>query len=91
MTNTNRNDVRRRVSDSIDELRRVRDQMRLEIHLARMEAKERWKTLEPRLHRAERFAKDVSQVSRRAMGEISSKLRDLRASLLDETRRENRN
>ncbi len=89
MTSTDTNNVRRRLSDSFDELRRMRDQMRLEIHLARMDAKERWKTLEPRLHRAERFAKDVSQVSRKAMGEISSKLRDLRASL-DELRRENR-
>ena len=86
---TSTNDVRRRLADSIDELRRMRDQLRLELHLARMEAKERWRDLEPRLHHAERFARDVSQVSRRAMGEISGKIRDLRASL-DETRRENR-
>ncbi len=89
MTNTNKGNTRRRLSDSIDELRRMRDEMRLEIHLARMEAKQRWKTFEPRLHQAERFAKDVTQVSRRAMGEISGKLRDLRASL-DDLRREHR-
>ncbi len=85
----NGTNVRRRLSDSFDELRRRRDQLRLEIHLARMEAKERWRTFEPRLHEAERFAKDVTQVSRRAMGEISGKLRDLRVSL-DDLRRENR-
>ncbi len=82
-------DVRKRLSDSIDELRRMRDEFRLEIHLARMEAKERWRDFEPQLHEAERFARDVSQVSRRAVDEISGKLRDLRTSL-DELRRENR-
>lgn len=34
-------------------LKQLRDEIRLEIHLASMEAKEAWKNLEPRIHGAE--------------------------------------
>ena len=47
-----RNEVR-----AIEKLRAMRDQIRLEVHLGGMEAKDRWVELEKRIHAAEHGAK----------------------------------
>jgi len=63
-------------------LRTLRDEVRVQIHLSGMEAKDAWHKLEPSLEAAlERAAKGVSDGSHTALAELTEahrKLRDLR-------------
>lgn len=43
-----------RVDHDLEELQRLRDEIRLKIHLAGMDAKSTWKELEPRVDKLER-------------------------------------
>ena len=65
------------------ELRRIADELELKIHLASMDARERWQTLKPRLAEVE---KNLARVGERAtkvvqdevtaIGKALNKLRD---------------
>jgi hypothetical protein len=71
-----------------DDVRRARDQLKLELHLAGMEAKEQWEKLQPKLVELEKsfeagahkagtaMADEVSALGatlKRLLGEITSK------------------
>jgi hypothetical protein len=60
------------------ELKTKRDELRVKLHLAEMDAKETWEKLVPRLHELERR---VCQAGDRATTEIGGALERLRASL----------
>lgn len=47
-------DVRKQFDHDLAELKKMRDEIRVKLHLAGMEVKERWKQLEPRLEEIER-------------------------------------
>ena len=47
-------DVRKQFEHDLAELKKMRDEIRVKLHLAGMEVKERWKQLEPRLEEIER-------------------------------------
>lgn len=47
-------DVRKQFDHDLGELKKLRDEIRVKLHLAGMEVKERWKQLEPRLEEIER-------------------------------------
>jgi hypothetical protein len=47
--------------ETIDELERLRDEIRVNAHLAAMDAKDRWHELEPQLEKAEHAAREVLQ------------------------------
>ena len=65
-----------------DELRALRDEIRLELHLAGMEAKEAWKRLEPRIRDAEgKVERSVSSATHAALRELTESVREFRASL----------
>ena len=72
------NDTERKqnMNDGLQRLKTLRDEIRLEIHLAGMEAKERWKELEPKVHDAERLAGE-------AIDELVVRVRALRDTLTD--------
>ena len=62
-------------------LRALRDELRVQIHLGRLEAKDEWRRLEPRLESVlEQAAKDVSEASRTAVKELTDAARKLRES-----------
>ncbi len=71
--------------DTLLRLRQMRDEIRLEVHLAGMEAKSRWEQLEPMIDRTERLAEDVSGVSRRALYEIMERVGHFRDSIRRES------
>ncbi|MBL8718520.1 MAG: hypothetical protein JNL79_21245 [Myxococcales bacterium] len=80
MTDTHR--LKETLHDGLSELQRLRDEVRLEIHLAGMEAKERWWTLEPKILDAEqRFAREVNEVSRAALERLIGQVRTLRDTM----------
>jgi chromosome segregation ATPase len=47
-------DVRKQFDHDLAELKKMRDEIRVKLHLAGMEVKERWKQLEPKLEEIER-------------------------------------
>jgi hypothetical protein len=47
-------DPNKPAAPSWDDVRRLADELRLKVHLAGMEFKERWKELEPQVHALER-------------------------------------
>ncbi len=79
--------ARRQMQERFDRLRSLRDEVRLELHLAGMEAKDLWQRLEPALDDAKRLADDVTEPSRLAMEELIEKVEKFRRTI---ARRENR-
>lgn len=74
-------DLKHQIQRALDELIRLRDEVRLELHLASMEAKEKWDEIEPRILDAEAMAKDISAATRRAIQEVIDSVRRFRESL----------
>lgn len=66
------------IRDGLENLRRLRDEIRLDIHLAGMEARERWQKLEPLVFDAERLAGEVGDAARRAVDELAEHFRTFR-------------
>ena len=50
-----------RLRETLDELERLRDEIKVNAHLAAMDAKDKWHELEPQLERAENVAKEALQ------------------------------
>ncbi len=77
----NERQMRDWMKENLGRLKTLRDEIRVDIHLAGMDAKEKWKELEPVVRDAERLADDVTDVSRRAMEELVEKFRHFRESV----------
>ena len=65
-----------------EDLRRAADELELKIHLAGMEARDRWHALQPRLRRLEKKMEvktaEASAWVAEELGNVSSALRELR-------------
>jgi ElaB/YqjD/DUF883 family membrane-anchored ribosome-binding protein len=70
-----------------NDLRRLADQLELKIHLAGMEAKDRWRELQPRLVEVEKSLADsalrATDVVKREVSAIGSALKQLLDELSD--------
>lgn len=68
-----------------DEVRRIADEVELKIHLASMDARDRWRALQPRLTEVERTitaaGKRATSAMERELASISEALRGLRDDL----------
>ena len=71
-----------RFQKELDELRRVRDELKLRIHLAKAEAKDGWDKLEHQFHRLETKARQISQASEEPLRDV----RDAARLLINEIR-----
>ena len=74
-------DIKVRLQESYSTAKRISDEIRLEIHLASMELKDRWRELEPRVQQAERAARTFTEQSVHAVDEVVRQFEDFRASL----------
>ncbi len=81
MNNAATKDLRAEVGRALDEVRALRDEARLKIHLGSMDARAAWARLEPTLERAEREATKASIEGLRQIEATLKKLRELVASL----------
>jgi len=59
-------------------LEQLRDEIRLDVHLARMDARDRWRELEPRLFQTERLAGHVAEISLGAVERIATEVKRFR-------------
>lgn len=80
---TTKDDIKTELQKGLDSLQTMRDEIRVRIHLAGMDAKDAWGKLEPAVLEAERLVEEVSEEARTAMNELLAKARQLRASLKD--------
>jgi CBS domain-containing protein len=71
-----------RFQKELDELRRVRDELNVRIHLAKADAKDRWNGLEQQFHRLEAKGRQISQASEEPLRDV----RDAARLLIDEIR-----
>lgn len=74
--------VRTEMTANLEQLRALRDEVRLKIHLATMDAKDRWRELEPRVTAVvNQAAKSTETVARQAVTDTIDALEKLRDSL----------
>jgi hypothetical protein len=71
MTETERHNL-------IDQLRSLRDEIRVRLHLAGMDARDAWKTLEPKARQLEH---DLELTGRQITSQIRESFESIRASL----------
>lgn len=80
-TNRAAAELKDEVKKGLEHLRTLRDEVRVRLHLAGMEAKQEWNKLEPHLLDVEQAAREASEASRRAVAEAIESLKKLRQSL----------
>ncbi len=74
--------IRAELDKNLKQLQGLAEEVRLKAHLAKMDVKERWRELEPRVTAAvEQAAKSATDASRAAVGEAIQALEKLRSSL----------
>lgn len=76
------NDLKADLSKSLEHLQTLRDEVRVKLHLAGLDAKQRWEKLEPQIEAAIQHARgDLSDAARKAIRESAEALQKLKDSL----------
>jgi hypothetical protein len=75
------NELKAELQKSVALLGTLRDEVRVSLHLATMEAKDRWAKLEPHLAQVERAAHEASEASRTAVLEAVKSVTSFRDSM----------
>jgi hypothetical protein len=73
--------IKDELKKGLDSLKTLRDEVRVRLHLAGLDAKTELNKLEPHLFEVEQAAKEVSEASHRAVSEAVARLKKLRESL----------
>jgi|HubBroStandDraft_5_1064220.scaffolds.fasta_scaffold604026_1 hypothetical protein len=72
-------ELKQDMSSSVDRLRALRDDVRVRLHLAGMDAKDEWNKLEPRVAELERrVLGELNDASRAAIEDVIKRLSRLR-------------
>lgn len=69
------------MKERLEHLKTLRDEIRLEIHLAELEAKTRWEDLEPMTRDAQLLSGEVSELAHEKLAQLLERLRALREDL----------
>lgn len=76
------NKVRTEAQATLEQLRRLRDEVRVKVHLGKMDVKQRWRELEPRVNAlVDQAEKGTAKVSRAAVDDAIRALEKLRSSI----------
>ena len=76
-----------RLSQELEELRRVRDELRIKIHLGRAEAKDLWEKTENKLEEFENKVKSVSSQAEEPLHDVGEAAKHLLDEIKDGYRR----
>ncbi|GMV11915.1 MAG: hypothetical protein HS104_38240 [Polyangiaceae bacterium] len=83
---TTTENLKRNLNQDLTELLRLRDEIRVKVHLAGLDAKSAWKALEPRLDQLEREAREdgvlVKDASVALAKDLKKALEQFRARLV---------
>lgn len=80
-TETRKNLVQQDIKDVRVVLRALRDEIRVQLHLAGMDLKKEWEKLEPRLNEAEAMVDAITAASTAAAHDVERRARKLRDDL----------
>jgi CBS domain-containing protein len=69
------------IEREVQELRRLRDELKVRVHLGKAEARERWEKLEKTLHTLESKAKQTSRAAEQPIRKLEQDLRELAKDL----------
>ena len=78
---TNELDLKNEMKKGVDLLKTLRDEIKVKLHLAGMDAKDQWAKLEPELSKVELAAEHATHASKKLVDEALTKLKSLRDSL----------
>jgi hypothetical protein len=74
-------ELKEEIARGLDAMRTLRDEVRLKLHLAGMDAKDEWNKLEPHLMELEHAAGQFTDATRAKMSDAIKRLSKLRSSL----------
>jgi hypothetical protein len=72
---------KRLIAEQLDELKTVRDEIRLELHLAGMELRDEWQRIERELPDPSRAAEQLKEAATQGLERVLSELRGFQARL----------
>jgi hypothetical protein len=75
-------ELKQEIHKSLGLMRTLRDEIRVKVHLAGMDAKTEWQKLEPKAAEVERAAHELTDATRKSLSEVVGHLKTLRSSLL---------
>jgi len=75
------------LKQELDDLRRMRDELRVQAHLGRAELRKRWETLERSMNDLDNKAKRAAQAAEPSLHQLEQDVRKLAADLRDGYRR----
>lgn len=78
-------DIEQQVRELADDVKRLRDELRVRLHLAGMDARKKWNEMEPGRAHVQQLAQDVGEGSRRKLSELRDALRELLERVRGET------
>ncbi|MBX3260817.1 MAG: hypothetical protein KF782_14120 [Labilithrix sp.] len=80
--------IKEEVDKNIERLAMLRDEVKLQLHLASLDAKKEWdEKLAPRVLEVEQSAKEITDSTRSSARELVGRLEDFLARLRDAARR----
>jgi lipid II:glycine glycyltransferase (peptidoglycan interpeptide bridge formation enzyme) len=74
-------DLKSEMKKGVDLLKTLRDEVKVKLHLAGMDAKDQWAKLEPELSKVERAADQATEASKKLLDETLKRLKSIRDSL----------
>lgn len=74
-------ELRQDLERALEELQTIRDEIRVRMHLASMEAKEKWEELEPILEKIEEQIKEATREFHDSLAELKTSFGALRDKL----------
>jgi len=66
------NDIKTRIDEMVNDLKQERDELRVKLHLAKLETSEEWKKLEEKLAKLEAKARELGGVGAEASRDIGA-------------------
>jgi len=66
------NDIKLHIKEKLEELKQERDELRIRLHLAKMETSEEWQKLEDKLRKFESKAKELGDATADASKEMGA-------------------
>jgi hypothetical protein len=74
-------DVKSEIDKGLRMLRTLRDEARVQLHLASLEAKSQWDKLQPKLDAAESAAAHASEATRQAIADAVKAVKDFHTNI----------
>ena len=76
--------IKDEVEKNVERLTSLRDEVKLKLHLATLDAKKEWdERIEPRVNEVEQAAKSITESSRSTLNEVVAKLEEFLARIRD--------